>query len=304
MGPNQTVMRVASILIVSAIAVLIYWSVAAGRPDEKSTHASASASSKATKEVKLLRSSPDNLIKGDFSEEAVNIIRDLEQALDGLPSTPAMPATASKSYWPGSFLMTDFDLPQYCFEALGNLEHEKLVRHVELNPLDAPLCERQVEHLGVFIATINEHLEKLKDHYKAVRREEMRAAIKSGKVKPSPVEEVPSYLLRTLAKSSMREGKHPGKTMDEVMKIVAKENTHIPSNSYVHKGRIYPHTSFKNLPRTDELFGHLQFFSYDAFGGITEWFLANGCLTTKGQRALMSRGTEFSRLDLAKRGPM
>ena len=304
---NQAIMKEEShvrakyVTLIAVIAALAYWAKSANGNGEASP---ANASSMTEKKVELLASSEANKLKGEFGEQAASLAEEMQRDLAALPDRPQPPEKSASDDWPRGFQKTDFDLPEYCFERMGKLDHKKLVRHVELNPLDRPLDSEQVEHLRMFIDVMNRHLQKLESHYSEVRREEMRAAIKAGDVAPSPIKRMPTAILRTLAKASMKRNEHPGKSLDEVMEVINVEKIHIPSNSYVHKGRIYPHSKFKELLMTDRLFKQLQFFSFDSLGGITEWFLASGCLQPGGQAALLNRGSAFTRLDLAERGPL
>ncbi len=169
---------------------------------------------------------------------------------------------------------------RFCF-APHAVEVTSLLRHRDLNPAGAVIAADERAALRDIVVTFQQQLGPLVDAYHTTKSSEMIEHIEQGVVEefepPAPSEERLNQYATILANARKQFGR-PG-SVDQIRNRL-RERPHAVSlvgrSHILHKGKVYLHSAFDSLPRTDLAWKTMHAEKVAFLGAVCNWFISSG----------------------------
>jgi hypothetical protein len=187
-------------------------------------------------------------------------------------------AQATGCSWPADVRRTSQDL--HAGFLFGRVRAIDLMRHVELNAADTPLCREQVQDLEAVVSAFHAAIGPLLTSYREIKARERIALIEAGKVRPWSESRLMGETVETHARALMSDrGLSEADAKLDARKLLAAAEPSPPGNHIRHDGVVYLAVDFPPLPATEAYYDHVKFLVAEHAARVMSWFAVRGLCT-------------------------
>jgi hypothetical protein len=184
-------------------------------------------------------------------------------------------AQANGCSWPADVRRTSQSL--HAAFLFGRVRAIDLMRHVELNAADTPLCRDQVQDLEAVVSAFNAAIGPLLTSYREIKARERITLIEAGKVRPWSETRLTGETVDAHARALMSDrGLSEADAKIEARKLLAAAESSPPGNHIRHDGVVYLAVDFPPLPVTEAYYDHVKFLVAEHASRVMSWFVIRG----------------------------